>query len=117
MSNPYKIKSRVQYIAHRMSASLSVIAYVSKESQGDIRQAVMDIFHRLALEPRYKNSVSFGLIEIPHETISANSFPDKFNPDDLPRVVVYRAGGSSVFELDSLEFQKIKVAIDLALDR
>ncbi len=100
-----------------MSASLSVIAYVSRESQGDIRQAVMDIFRRLALEPRYKKSVSFGLIEIPHESMATDSFPGKFNPDDLPKIVVYRPGGSSVFELESLEFQKIKIAIDLALEQ
>jgi hypothetical protein len=117
MANPYKIKSRVEYISRRTSGQLSVIAYVPMESQSDIRQAVMDIFRRLALEPRYSNVVSFGLVEIHERGPQPAAVPGRFELDDLPKIVVYRSGGSSVFELESLEFQKIKIAIDLALEQ
>ncbi len=100
-----------------MSTSLSVIAYVPKNNHGDVRQLIMDIFRRLSLEPRYAGTVSFGFLEIPCNECDSDPLIDQIDPQDLPKIVIYRSGGSSVFEIENIEFQKIKVAIDLALEQ
>jgi len=115
MVNPYKIENRVEYISKRLSAYITVIAYVSYEGYQDIREVLMDIFRRLAKEPKYIQAVSFGIVDVIPESDLSDLIKFRFSLEDLPRIVVYRSGGSSVFEVDKIDYQKIKTAIDLAL--
>ena len=115
MVNPYKIENRVEYISRRLSAYVTVIAYVSQDGYQDIREVLMDIFRRFAKEPKYARVVSFGIVDVVQKSDLSDLIKFRFSQEDLPRIVIYRSGGSSVFEVDKIDYQKIKTAIDLAL--
>jgi len=115
MVNPYKINNKVEYISKRRSAFVTVIAYVIHDGYHDIREVLMDIFRRLAKESKYARSVSFGIVDIVQQSDLGDLIKFRFSAEELPKIVIYRSGGSSVFEVDKIDYQKIKIAIDLAL--
>lgn len=115
MVNPYKIENRIEYISKRLSAHITVIAYVSHGGYKDIREVLLDIFRRLIKEPKYSGAVSFGIVDVVPENDLGDLIKFRFKCEDLPKIVIYRSGGSSIFEVDRIDYNKIKTAIDLAL--
>ncbi|HDZ11015.1 MAG TPA: hypothetical protein ENH53_02295 [Bacteroidetes bacterium] len=113
--NSYKIQNKIDYISRRLSAHITVIAYVHRDSYKDLRELLIDIFRRLAKNTKYINTVSFGIVDVRSDDDFESLIKSRFTREDLPKIVIYRPGGSSVFEVDKIDFQKIKTAIDLAL--